>query len=146
VDPICLNRCGIEFSDPGIRLGNYDGRYGHLQWQESHGIVVTKSLIYLIVLTKTWIKSAVPQGWARQLNIAALGPMARQDRAAALNFNKTSMPGWNSRQKRSGTAASFSRAVAHGTAVFFCHATMPGAARQRCRAVAHGAARQGCRA
>jgi hypothetical protein len=88
VDPICLNRCGIGFSDPSIRLGNYDGRYGHLQWQESHGIVVIKSLIYLIILTKTWIKSAAPQGWVWQLNIATPGPMARQDRPAALNFNK----------------------------------------------------------
>jgi hypothetical protein len=64
-----------------------------LQWQESHGIVLTKSLISLIVLTKTWINSAAPQGWVRQLNIAAPGPMARQDWPAALNFDKNQY-GW----------------------------------------------------
>jgi hypothetical protein len=63
-----------------------------------------------------------------------------------LTLTKTSMPGWNPRQKSSGATASFSRAVAHGAAVFLCRATMPGAAGQRCRVVAHGAARQACRA
>jgi hypothetical protein len=49
----------------------------------------SNKILNKIVLTKTWINSAAPQGWVRQLNIVAPGPMARQDWPTALNFNKS---------------------------------------------------------